>query len=343
MSGPVAEAADGDTAAPQDLAVRVEECKAVLEAQGSSAEEQLSALAKLKDCGDLPTKVLGDTLIGKSVNNVAKNAADERVRTQAKELVDFWRQTHRKRKSSGDGQPALKRGLSSTLSLGSEVSKEPVASQDSQIPSQLGQEQSLSRCDSLLSLGEESVDAAGQNGEIAAYRKKVTEKLLEVLGQAEEIESKDGNIGSGAENMRDPVTLAAEIDEALHKKFPKKEEYMLQARSVIYNLKDRKNHTFRFKLMVGFYGADDVPKLTAEEMASDEKNAERSKQRKYSMEAADSGWAIKNGATRICGMFTCGKCKGMKTTYFQMQTRSSDEPMTTFVTCLQCNNRWKFC
>ena len=26
----------------------------------------------------------------------------------------------------------------------------------------------------------------------------------------------------------------------------------------------------------------------------------------------------------------------------QMQTRSADEPMTTFVTCTVCNNRWKF-
>jgi hypothetical protein len=29
--------------------------------------------------------------------------------------------------------------------------------------------------------------------------------------------------------------------------------------------------------------------------------------------------------------------------YYQMQTRSADEPMTTFVSCLNCNNRWKFC
>lgn len=41
------------------------------------------------------------------------------------------------------------------------------------------------------------------------------------------------------------------------------------------------------------------------------------------------------------GMFKCGKCKSRKTTYFQMQTRSADEPMTTFVTCMSCNNRWK--
>jgi len=40
-------------------------------------------------------------------------------------------------------------------------------------------------------------------------------------------------------------------------------------------------------------------------------------------------------------MFKCGKCKEKNCTYFQMQTRSADEPMTTFVTCMTCQNRWK--
>ena len=42
-------------------------------------------------------------------------------------------------------------------------------------------------------------------------------------------------------------------------------------------------------------------------------------------------------------LFKCGKCKEKNCTYYQMQTRSADEPMTTFVTCLNCSNRWKFC
>ena len=41
------------------------------------------------------------------------------------------------------------------------------------------------------------------------------------------------------------------------------------------------------------------------------------------------------------GLFRCNKCKTNKTTYYQMQTRSADEPMTTYVTCLNCNTRWK--
>ena len=38
--------------------------------------------------------------------------------------------------------------------------------------------------------------------------------------------------------------------------------------------------------------------------------------------------------------YKCGRCKERKTTYYQLQTRSADEPMTTFVTCIHCGNRW---
>ena len=40
-------------------------------------------------------------------------------------------------------------------------------------------------------------------------------------------------------------------------------------------------------------------------------------------------------------IFKCFKCKGNECTYFQLQTRSADEPMTTIVDCISCGNRWK--
>lgn len=44
----------------------------------------------------------------------------------------------------------------------------------------------------------------------------------------------------------------------------------------------------------------------------------------------------------ITDQWKCGKCKEKKCTYYQLQIRSSDEPMTTFVTCVNCGNRWNF-
>ena len=41
------------------------------------------------------------------------------------------------------------------------------------------------------------------------------------------------------------------------------------------------------------------------------------------------------------GIFQCRKCKSRKTTYYSLQTRSADEPMTNFITCIECKNRWK--
>jgi len=41
------------------------------------------------------------------------------------------------------------------------------------------------------------------------------------------------------------------------------------------------------------------------------------------------------------GIFQCAKCGSRKTTHYSMQTRSADEPMTNFITCVACKHRWK--
>ena len=48
--------------------------------------------------------------------------------------------------------------------------------------------------------------------------------------------------------------------------------------------------------------------------------------------------AIEASAT---DMFKCFKCYKRKCTYFELQTRSADEPMTIFISCLECGNKWK--
>lgn len=45
-----------------------------------------------------------------------------------------------------------------------------------------------------------------------------------------------------------------------------------------------------------------------------------------------------DGATN---KFKCSRCKKRICSYFELQTRSADEPMTVFVTCLNCGKRWR--
>jgi transcription elongation factor S-II len=40
-------------------------------------------------------------------------------------------------------------------------------------------------------------------------------------------------------------------------------------------------------------------------------------------------------------MFTCKKCRSKRCTYYELQTRSADEPATIFITCLDCGKNWK--
>lgn len=40
-------------------------------------------------------------------------------------------------------------------------------------------------------------------------------------------------------------------------------------------------------------------------------------------------------------MFTCKKCKSKRCSYYELQTRSADEPSTIFITCLDCGKHWK--
>ena len=39
--------------------------------------------------------------------------------------------------------------------------------------------------------------------------------------------------------------------------------------------------------------------------------------------------------------YTCRKCKKNRCTYYQVQIRSADEPMTVFIRCISCGKQWR--
>jgi transcription elongation factor S-II len=40
--------------------------------------------------------------------------------------------------------------------------------------------------------------------------------------------------------------------------------------------------------------------------------------------------------------FKCSRCKKRECSYYELQTRSADEPMTVFIYCLNCSHSWKY-
>uniref|UniRef100_A0A8D0BC80 Transcription elongation factor A3 n=1 Tax=Salvator merianae TaxID=96440 RepID=A0A8D0BC80_SALMN len=116
-------------------------------------------------------------------------------------------------------------------------------------------------------------------------------------------------------------------------------KYRNRVRSRISNLKDPKNPGLRQNVLSGGIPPGLIAKMTAEEMASDELKELRNA---MTQEAIREHQMAKTGGTTT-DLFQCGKCKKKNCTYNQVQTRSADEPMTTFVLCNECGNRWKVC
>lgn len=146
--------------------------------------------------------------------------------------------------------------------------------------------------------------------------------------------------GDEAPAPQPPAATAAQAEEELRSQHGGVNEgYKAKFRSLGFNLKDPKNPDLRRKVLLGLILPSLLVTLGPEELASDAQRQENARIREKKL--FDSAPSAAKQATT--DQFQCGKCRQRKTTYYQMQTRSADEPMTTFVTCLNCNNRWKFC
>ncbi|KAJ8729584.1 hypothetical protein PYW08_001165 [Mythimna loreyi] len=158
-------------------------------------------------------------------------------------------------------------------------------------------------------------------------------KCRELLTQALKVDGETQSCGS-------PEELAEELEECIFAEFKNTDmRYKNRVRSRVANLKDPKNPTLRSNFLNGCISASRLAKMTPEEMASDEMKKIREK---FIKEAIDDAQLATVQGTKT-EMLKCGKCKKKNCTYNQLQTRSSDEPMTTFVLCNECGNRWKFC
>ncbi|XP_016427627.1 transcription elongation factor A protein 3-like isoform X13 [Sinocyclocheilus rhinocerous] len=162
----------------------------------------------------------------------------------------------------------------------------------------------------------------------------IRDKCIEMVAAALRTDDDYKDYGANCEGM------AAEIEDHIYQEIKATDmKYKNRVRSRISNLKDPKNPNLRKNVLAGAIELSRIAVMTAEEMASDELKLLRNV---LTQEAIREHQMAKTGGTST-DLLQCGKCKKKNCTYNQVQTRSADEPMTTFVLCNECGNRWKFC
>ncbi|PNS18007.1 Transcription elongation factor S-II [Sphaceloma murrayae] len=104
------------------------------------------------------------------------------------------------------------------------------------------------------------------------------------------------------------------------------QQYKTRLRSLFQNLKNKSNPQLRVSVFTGAIEPKKFVVMTHEELKSDRMRAEDEKLQKENMDKA----MVAQEQKSISVSLTCGKCGQKKVSYSQAQTRSADEPMTTF-------------
>jgi transcription elongation factor S-II len=306
---------------------------------GQAEEEiwdMLQALTKVQ----MTEELLRESKIGVIVYETKKKfAADNRVHVEAKNLIAAWKKVVKP--ADPAAKPAAKPGAATTTTSSSSVVTVS-ASSSSQSSSGRAEAKSETKTSTTTTEAAEDDDNADGTNEwydgLSGARKKIVDVLSEQLKQS-------------ASNDSHARFLGCQIEDAVNKIFnaeKDKKAYTDKARSLLFNLK--RNDRLREDVVSGLCEPDVLATLTPEQMATDEQQKLRENAMKSSvMERRSDYYQVNrdnilraNGINpNIGGEFVCSRCKGNKTTHYAMQTRSADEPMTVFVSCLTCGKRWR--
>ncbi|XP_047187321.1 transcription elongation factor A protein 2 isoform X4 [Scophthalmus maximus] len=284
-------------------------------------DQEVERIAKKLD--KMVHKKNTSTRVGMSVNAVRKQSSDEEVQTLAKVLIKSWKKLldgsegkSEEKEKKKEGSPVRSSSTSKDSGSSEKSSKKSEETPDSPTPPTLP----------ALPAQVTSFPPAPVTTD------SVRNKCRELLVAALQTDDDHKTIGVDCDH------LAAQIEEQIFQEFKSTDiKYKTRLRSRISNLKDQKNPDLRRNVLCGNISPQRIASMTAEEMASAELKQIREALTKESIREHQLS---KVGGSET-DMFICNKCHGKSCTYTQVQTRSADEPMTTFVLCNSCGNRWK--
>jgi hypothetical protein len=114
--------------------------------------------------------------------------------------------------------------------------------------------------------------------------------------------------------------------------------YKSIARTVLWNIHPKSpigNRRLLERCKEGEFPLDNIPTMTAYDMFPE-----------HWRELADKLLVreqkiLEGNKSRATDEYKCKRCGKRECTYYEMQTRSADEPTTIFISCLNCGQRWR--
>ena len=172
------------------------------------------------------------------------------------------------------------------------------------------------------------------------FRENIAKEFLKLMSKSGNGDngdnSKNENIGYNLEKS----VLNYTIHEAGLRQIIKKwknaafcDIYLSRLRSMMANILT--NTELREQIWAGNITPEEMSKISHQEMKPERWRILIERKSKIDKSRFD------NMLQASTDMFTCKKCKSKKCTYYELQTRSADEPATIFVTCLDCGKNWK--
>ncbi|KAF1812446.1 transcription elongation factor S-II [Eremomyces bilateralis CBS 781.70] len=269
----------------------------------------IDILSQLRKGVEATEDILRSTKIGVTINRLRQNK-DPNVATQASELVSKWK-SDIKKAGSGPSTPKISNGTASPAPPPS--SSQPKLKQKHDI----APDKRNSKSDNV------STQVTGNS-----TRDNCVKLMYDGLAHMSE------------KLPSEVLRIAREVEEAAYKEFGPEtsDAYKTKMRSLYQNLKNKSNPGLRVRVLSGNVTPARFVVMTYDELKSDERRAEDAALQKENLNKAMVAQEEKSISTSL----TCGKCSQKKVSYSQAQTRSADEPMTTFCECMNCGHRWKF-
>ncbi|KAF6170298.1 hypothetical protein GIB67_042988 [Kingdonia uniflora] len=336
---------------------------AVLANGDEDSPEEARCVEALKQLRKIPVtmKVLVDTQLGKHIKRLSKHPK-EKIQAIASDILEIWKgivleETAKKKNGSLELKDSVKSIQTVKVEKLTSVKVETVSKIEAFKVEKTVEKSETYRVEKKARVAEKLPMEDKINSDIKkpseapisppkltslikcndSVRDKIRELLAEALCRVSTEAEKDI---LDEVNAVDPLRVAVSVESVLFEKMgkstgPEKNKY----RSIMFNIRDSKNPDLRRRLLLGQVKPEKLITMTPEEMASDQRRLETTQIKKKALLECERGAAPK----ATTDQFRCGRCKQRKCTYYQLQTRSADEPMTTFVTCVNCNNHWKFC